>query len=57
MRRPSTAHGLLCLVIMGMLSVRNGLATGEVIVLTDANFDNLLRGRGGLWLIDVYSPG
>ena len=52
-----TAHGLLRLAVMGMLLVHQCLATGDVVVLTDANFDSLLRGRGGVWLIDIYSPG
>jgi hypothetical protein len=54
--KPMTARIRLCLGVLALLF--HGVAwASEVIVLTDANFDSLVRGRGGIWMIDIYSPG
>ena len=54
--RPISAQMRLCLVVVATLFLGDALAS-EVIVLTDANFDSLLRSRAGIWMIDIYSPG
>ena len=41
---------------MLFLTVSAHLSRGEVVELTDLNFDERVTKRGDRWFIDVYAP-
>lgn len=44
------------ILVLLFLTVSAHLSRGEVVELTDLNFDERVTKRGDRWFIDVYAP-